>query len=501
MAVVTDFSALLYQRNLNGNVDKSTVSWNLYYDIGNPVFVTYSFATDDTLPTRSELGGALSTYLLTDDEQASVRKAVNHLAKKAGVTFLEVEDPGMVHIFGADLFGNFAGESGLPITTEYQSDDLNLVLDRDSVDPTTDKGREVILHELMHSLGLEHPHEGTDQLTAELDSDDTTLMSYVENGTDYTTIRAMDREALRFLYGKKDAKKDWSYEMKDDYFEVKGADKNDWITGITSENKLLGKDGNDHLTGRMADDTLEGGKGKDSLVGSKGDDLLKGGNGVDVMHGDGEHLELNGDNPSSGGNDTLKGGAATDYGYGGGGDDLIDGGGGADFLYGEYGADTLKGKNGDDYLDGGIWQDELIGGNGNDTLEGGEDFDTLNGGKGNDLLTDESGSDLMIGGGGKDTINGGAGFDTMTGGAGKDTFIFEPDAARSWDTITDFEINRDKIDMPDDLVTAAIRYFDNYTYNGVAGTLVQTDGGSGFTIHFQGLSQAEIEDNWDSFVI
>jgi len=84
----------------------------------------------------------------------------------------------------------------------------------------------------------------------------------------------------------------------------------------------------------------------------------------------------------------------------------------------------------------------IIAGGGNDTVTGGEGVDVLTGGAGDDSLT---------GGAGDDTLTGGAGVDSLSGGDGMDSFVFaEGDSgatATTRDTISDFVINEDTIDL------------------------------------------------------
>ena len=107
-------------------------------------------------------------------------------------------------------------------------------------------------------------------------------------------------------------------------------------------------------------------------------------------------------------------------------------------LFAEDGSDvTLTGSEYNDYLQGGDGNDTLIGGGGNDHLVGGDGNDTLLGGAGNDLLE---------GGDGADTLIGGAGNDVLVGNAGVDTFAFTS-VGDGHDTIADFELGVDKIDL------------------------------------------------------
>ncbi len=77
---------------------------------------------------------------------------------------------------------------------------------------------------------------------------------------------------------------------------------------------------------------------------------------------------------------------------------------------------------------------QTYGSSGDDSLSGGAFRDNLQGGGGDDTLT---------GNGGRDTLDGGAGNDILTGGTGNDVFIYNT----GYDTITDFTIGTDKIDL------------------------------------------------------
>ncbi|WP_223488583.1 M10 family metallopeptidase C-terminal domain-containing protein [Pseudomonas sp. A-RE-19] len=92
-----------------------------------------------------------------------------------------------------------------------------------------------------------------------------------------------------------------------------------------------------------------------------------------------------------------------------------------------------------------------------------EPMTTVQGTAGNDTLLGSTASEIFYGGAGNDTINGGAGgdilvggagIDKLTGGTGTDTFRFaaQSDSYRNAtasfdDTITDFDVTQDKIDL------------------------------------------------------
>jgi len=101
----------------------------------------------------------------------------------------------------------------------------------------------------------------------------------------------------------------------------------------------------------------------------------------------------------------------------------------------------LFGNAGIDVLEGGAGSDVLNGNLGDDALFGDAGADSLNGGIGNDFLS---------GGAGNDTLNGGQGNDFLIGGGGADIFVLsEPASGSSFDTIDDFQIGEDSLDVSD----------------------------------------------------
>lgn len=69
----------------------------------------------------------------------------------------------------------------------------------------------------------------------------------------------------------------------------------------------------------------------------------------------------------------------------------------------------------------------------------------LTGTAGQDVLQGHDGADIIAGGAGDDIIRDGAGSDVMTGGADADVFILSADGAL--DTITDFTLGEDRLDL------------------------------------------------------
>ena len=198
---------------------------------------------------------------------------------------------------------------------------------------------------------------------------------------------------------------------------VTGSSYNDLLGGDNNANVIRGLGGNDIIAGGGGADTLEGGDGID-FVSYVGSDV---GVRVDLL------------------NNTASGGDAT-------GDQISGfesaiGSQHSDYLYGTNGANELNGQDGNDRLYGRAGNDTLIGWDGNDRLDGGANNDILDGGYDNDILT---------------------------GGSGRDTFMFNtnPFGSDGHDTITDFEVGLDRIQMHD-VARQNVSFSAQYTGDGI----------------------------------
>ncbi len=78
-------------------------------------------------------------------------------------------------------------------------------------------------------------------------------------------------------------------------------------------------------------------------------------------------------------------------------------------------------------------------------LTGDEEGDTLTGSDAGDLIGGGGGDDILSGGAGADILMEGAGEDVLYGGAGADIFVLEADGET--DTIADFQLGIDRIDL------------------------------------------------------
>ncbi|WP_386685131.1 M10 family metallopeptidase C-terminal domain-containing protein [Loktanella sp. R86503] len=158
---------------------------------------------------------------------------------------------------------------------------------------------------------------------------------------------------------------------------------------------------------------------------------------------------------------TIAARVVIEQGYGGNGDDYIMGNGGRNRLVGSGGDDRIIGNAGGDWIGGGLGDDIVSGGSGNDVVYGHSGDDRVEGGSGNDLLGGQNGDDRLAGGDGDDRLfgqhgddrlYGDLGADLLTGGTGADIFVFRRESdsgttAATRDTIADFQIGQDRIDL------------------------------------------------------
>lgn len=181
-------------------------------------------------------------------------------------------------------------------------------------------------------------------------------------------------------------------------------------------------------------------------------------------------------NPSD--DQTINGTSGNDDLVGGKGDDTVYGEAGNDKLTGDVGADQLYGGDGNDRLYGWGGDDTLEGGDGNDRLSGNQGDDVMKGQKGADTLIGADGDDVLNGGIGPDRIQGGSGADKATGHTGLDTFVYATDEITTGDTIEDFTIGEDIIELDFDDVTSV----DDLTFQSDPGE----DGGFYITVGTHG---------------
>lgn len=240
---------------------------------------------------------------------------------------------------------------------------------------------------------------------------------------------------------------------------------------ISFEN-LTGSHFNDTLTGDSGINIISGDSGNDIIIGGLGADKLDGGTGADTASYEDSASAVT---VSLVANAKNSGGSAT-------GDILTN----FENLKGSSWNDTLTGDSNNNTITGGLGADKIDGGTGIDTssyddsasavtvslLSGAKNSggsaagDTL---KNIENLTGSKFNDILIGNTSANILTGGLGADTLTCGSGKDIFHYDSlldskngSSGASYDTIKDFAIGQDKIDITM-LGTFGIHSFSNVT--------------------------------------
>jgi trimeric autotransporter adhesin len=247
------------------------------------------------------------------------------------------------------------------------------------------------------------------------------------------------------------------------------------LTGNAAANILTGLGGNDILIGGASLDTLIGGDGSDSYFADLTTDIITEANTV----------------LATGGNDivTFTGGTGT-FILSANVERLVLGGTAAINGTGNLLVNTITGNAAANILNGGAGADQMIGGNGSDSYfadlttdvvtetnvvlaTGGNDLVTFTGGTGTFILsanverltlagaaaingTGNTLANTIIGNAASNILNGGLANDILTGGAGADFFLFNtaPNTATNRDTITDFNVAADTIQLENAIFTA-----------------------------------------------
>lgn len=518
--------------------------------VGNGgVSLTYHFATEEEIqasPTRSNVTNQI-TY--SDHARSIVKNALDTISKYADITFTEVDTNNKTNInfYMGDMPPHLTNNSAFAFVGG------DVYWNKYYFQNTGDKFRYYIsVHEIMHSLGAKHTHEGNVVLSRDEDSLGVSNMSY-EMYNDFAgtkDLRLYDLAFLHYRYGVNPNARAGNDIYTFKAFNSKTADADIYIwdgagvdtfdasneTKAVNVNLMPGswiyvgekstnKDGIEHFAvkGKTVWDKYSY-FGLDKTAKVQGD--------IDsITYNDFTYKQafIGYDTQienliGSAHNDTLHGNNADNAIYGGSGNDQIKGASGNDYIDGGAGADTMEGGSGNDTYVVDHQDDKVIeqANEGTDHVHSHIDYTltdnvehlTLLGsttikGTGNALdntLHGNNADNILNGMAGNDRIIGGGGSDTLTGGEGKDTFVFDSPLDGSVDTITDFLVGTDTIELSSAIfgnVNTTMTDFMNYiTYNAETGHLSYDGDGVGGAdaIHFATLDK-NLELNQNSFII
>ena len=292
---VSDYTALI-----SGYSMSSTAGLGAFFTYSFPTEVPaylYDIYTAEEMATFEEFSVAY---------QEVAREAVEAYASISGLTAFEApagQGDVQFMIFDLAVFSTNSWAGGFAYYPATQAHGSDIFIDNDSTGNSTNLG--ILLHELGHALGLQHPFDGDVRLEEKYDNYDYTVMSYTSNGNPRTALGPLDVDAVRYLYGDENADGNqitsWSWNASTYTLTQTGNASDETINGVGTADVIYGLGGNDTIYGQLGDDTLYGGDGADRLYGGEGDDVLEGGEGNDQLDGGTGSNALHG----GGGDDTL----------------------------------------------------------------------------------------------------------------------------------------------------------------------------------------------------
>ena len=372
---------------------------------GKGLNVTYAFATSPV--DKDEPGKAMSGFdTYSETQKAAIRTVLDHIAEHVNVKFNEGSNATLnfykhtmdtAETVGYGIYGGGVHLSSERFTADdaFRSDIPYRIEGGDAIEYY---GWHAALHEVGHTLGMDHPFDHAKKGDGKPD------LSVAENRDTLSVMSYVDGETIPLRAGS-------NY-----YPEFPIAQNKLGIYDLAALHHSFGVNPNYH----SGDDTYTFKEFNKDAVGN--DIYIHDGGGLDTFDASEQTLDLNIDlTPGS-------------------------------WIYaGEKTAhlalnDDLTPTHGQMFIGYGTQIENAKGGSGNDTIKGNSAANYLFGFDGDDTLD---------GGAGNDQLEGGRGADTLTGGKGADTFIFASPLDGKADTILDFNFNEgDVLQLDHNIFTA-----------------------------------------------
>ena len=372
---------------------------------GQGLNVTYAFATSPV--DKDEPGKAMSGFdTYSETQKTAIRTVLDHIAEHVNVKFNEGNNATLnfykhtmdtAETVGYGIYGGGVHLSAERFTADdaFRSDIPYRITGGDAIEYY---GWHAALHEVGHTLGMDHPFDHAKKGDGKPD------LSVAENRDTLSVMSYINGETIPLRAGS-------NY-----YPEFPIAQNKLGIYDLAALHHSFGVNPNYH----SGDDTYGFKEFNKDAIGN--DIYIHDGGGLDTFDAHEQTLDLNIDlTPGS-------------------------------WIYaGEKTAhlalnDDLTPTHGQMFIGYGTQIENAKGGSGNDTIKGNSAANYLFGFDGDDHLD---------GGAGNDQLEGGRGADTLTGGKGADTFIFASPLDGKADTITDFSFSEgDVLQLDHNIFTA-----------------------------------------------
>jgi len=424
----------------------------------------------DALVTRESItlqGKTILTYTFpannasnslgyTSEQILAVEQALNKFAEILNITFIKSETgTGDLKFYLDDLTSVDAGAAAGYASAQTGEIHINSLIFKKTESLNQGKyGFEVLLHEIGHAFGLEHPFEAP-VLPESENTQDNTIMSYTSNGINDIELKMYDMAALHYLHGvnKNIRAENNTYTFADKYiWDGNGSDTFD--ASLKTQNVYIDLNASGwSYVGQKTQNILDqgqtfigygttienaiGGSGDDTLVSNEANNILQGGGGKDTYVfngkiGNDEIIEVDNNNILQLNFDLIENKHYYYNGY------LYIDDYSIEFDYNKfseintnniniknefYHEFVLQAISADTILDSNV-KGAYIVNNLGVVLQANTLNNFIKGGDGNDTIYAAAGDDVVLAGEGDDRIEGGTGNDILQGEDGIDAYTF-----------------------------------------------------------------------------